>query len=167
MNALESVVESSVNPAEVTTACRSAFVSGGPAQFEVRWPVRTAVSSRFGRLIAAVSALESADVTDKWAARLDCVPARRGFPPRTQAHRVWVQWRQRICGGYAGRKLPTRDICPRRDTNACRRLQLSIRPGQLCAAGSKSGSVPRPDAYRPVWISAIALSIASSMVRRI
>jgi hypothetical protein len=86
-----------------------AFVSGGPAQSEVRWRLHTAISSRFGRLIAAVSSLESTDITDKWAARLDCVPMRHGFPPRTQAHRAGLvatedMWRW-ICGVYAGRKL--------------------------------------------------------------
>jgi hypothetical protein len=89
MNALESVVESRVDP-RGGIASRSAFVSGGPAQSEVRWRLHTAISSRFGRLIAAVSSLESTDITDKWAARLDCVPVRHGFPPRTQAHRVRV-----------------------------------------------------------------------------
>jgi len=81
MNALESIVESSVDCRggdNGVPLCPSPAVA--PRNLKVVGGLHTAISSRLGRLIAAVIFLESIDITDKWGAKFDCVPALRSFP---------------------------------------------------------------------------------------
>ena len=68
MNALESIVESSVDCRggdNGVPLCPSPAVA--PRHLKVVGGLHTAISSRLGRLIAAVIFLESTDITDKWA----------------------------------------------------------------------------------------------------
>jgi hypothetical protein len=100
MNALESIVESSVDCRggdNGVPLCPSPAVA--PRNLKVVGGLNTAIGSRLGRLIAAVIFLESTDIPDKRGATFDCIPARRSFPPRTQAHCVCVQWRHASCQG--------------------------------------------------------------------
>ncbi len=80
MNALESIVESSVDCRggdNGVPLCPSPAVA--PRNLKVVGGLHTAISSRLGRPIAAVIFLESTDITDKWGATFDCVPALCSF----------------------------------------------------------------------------------------
>ncbi len=230
MNALESIVESSVDCRggdNGVPLCPSPAVA--PRNLKVVGGLHTAISSRLGRLIAAVIFLESTDITDKWAREvrlrsgaaqlsdherkpIACAssgdmpvakgasadrrasfkmhenralrPAESGWEfrsissrpdrhatasrncrPKSPLNRLYSQPRQprHPAAHNAPPKAQPKSAAGVRVAARAyvARQQLTTRINATC------GSAPGPDAYRPVWISAIALSIASSIVRRI
>jgi hypothetical protein len=71
-----------------------------PRNLKFRRRLHTVITSHFRRPIAAVISLESTDVTDKWAAKLDCVP--RGVASRHEREPIACGSSGHGGSGYGG-----------------------------------------------------------------